>query len=451
MKKTIITLALLIFASALSYAQSGQKWSANGNIASSGDFIGTTNNEPLILKSNNIVGLRLKPNGQLIIKSLDLNSSAPSGLVLTNGQGEISRLNFNTATNQYLSSNGTWQTVPNGIWQNSANNLFWIGGNIGIGTSNPLFPLDVVGDARVSNNLYVGGGVVISDKISAITEVKGWDFKVDNDISIEGSSRLKGITRIDQGFTFDGTKGISYTPSSNGHAAKIHYGNKVADIPENCAAGPQPWANHQFGGMLQIFDADPITGQYIQNSGLLNFQTWSGGSSIDASIGGDMTATGGLLLNYFCGNHTFINTGALGGKVSMGKIVEIGMPTTDASTALHVKTNTGQTNAIVIRDENNWRNFIVKSDGYVYARAIEISTNNFPDYVFKDDYNLPTLKEVEAFIKANNHLAGFKKGDEYEKNGLPVGDVIKLQQEKIEELTLYIIELNKRLEILEKK
>ncbi|MCC6181315.1 MAG: hypothetical protein IT237_05730 [Bacteroidia bacterium] len=447
MKKTIISSAFLILISTLTIAQSGQKWATGGNSNSTGDFLGTTNNFPLDFKTNNTLKMSLGTNGVLRINNL---AGIGTRLLQVDASGNLVQLPQGSS-NQYLSGNGTWVNVPNvsNLWSTNGSNLYYNNGFVGIGTSSPIFPLDVIGDARISNNLYVGGGVVISDKISAITEVKGWDFKVDNDISIEGSSRLKGITRIDQGFTFDGTKGISYTPSANGHAAKIHYGNKVADIPENCAAGPQAWANHQFGGMLQIYNADGA-GNYIPSSGLMNFQTWSGGSSIDASIGGDMTTTGGLLLNYFCGNHTFINTGALGGKVSMGKIVEIGMPTTDNSVALNIKTNDGQTTGLQIKDENNLRNFIVKTNGYVYARAIEISINNFPDYVFNENYKLTSLKEVENYILKHKHLKGFESGKKYEENGLPVGDILKLQQEKIEELTLYLIEQNKKIEALEK-
>lgn len=432
MKKTIITLALLIFASALSYAQSGQKWSANGNIASSGDFIGTTNNEPLILKSNNIVGLRIKPNGQLIIKSLDLNSSAPSGLVLTNGQGEISRLDFNTANNQVLFSNGTWGVIPtstvSSLWQQSGSNIYTLNNKIGIGTNNPLFPLDVIGDARISNNLYVGGGIVISDKISAITEIKGWDFKVDNDINIEGSSRLKGVTRLDQGFTFDGAKGISFTPSTNTSSAKFHYGSKVLDIPESCAALPQPWANHQFGGMLQIFDADPITGQYIQNSGLLNFQTWSGGSSIDASIGGDMTTSGGLLLNYFCGNDTYINTGALGGIVHLGK------------THIGPATQTG-----------THSDAMLTIDGKIVAKSCYIKTINWADYVFANDYKLPNLYEIEKYYLANKHLPEIPSEKEVIENGVDIVEMNKLLLKKIEEITILMVKQQKEIDALKNK
>jgi hypothetical protein len=61
-----ILLGLASFVSVASIAQSGQKWSANGNASSTGDFIGTTNNQPLELISNNQSRMVLQPNGNII-------------------------------------------------------------------------------------------------------------------------------------------------------------------------------------------------------------------------------------------------------------------------------------------------------------------------------------------------------------------------------------------------
>ncbi len=99
MKRIIFSVTILL----CSIAYKAQtKWDLNGNSASNGNFIGTTNNEALVLKANNIVGLKVKPNGELVFKSLDLNSSAPSGLVLTSGQGVISRLDFTGSSDKVL-------------------------------------------------------------------------------------------------------------------------------------------------------------------------------------------------------------------------------------------------------------------------------------------------------------------------------------------------------------
>jgi len=73
---------------------------------------------------------------------------------------------------------------------------------------------------------------------------------------------------------------------------------------------------------------------------------------------------------------------------------------------------------------------------------------NWPDYVFNKNYKLPGLNEVEDFIKKNNHLPGIPAAKTIEANGMNIGEMQKLQMEKIEELTLYIIELKKEVEKL---
>jgi hypothetical protein len=69
---------------------------------------------------------------------------------------------------------------------------------------------------------------------------------------------------------------------------------------------------------------------------------------------------------------------------------------------------------------------------------------NWADYVFAADYKLKPLNEVEAFTKANKHLPGVPSAEEIVKTGgIDVSSMFAKQMEKIEELTLYIIALNK--------
>ncbi len=73
------------------------------------------------------------------------------------------------------------------------------------------------------------------------------------------------------------------------------------------------------------------------------------------------------------------------------------------------------------------------------------------DFVFEKKYQLRTLKQVEAYILEFGHLPEIPSANEIETKGADLGDLVKLQMQKIEELTLYIIEQNKRIEALEKK
>ena len=73
------------------------------------------------------------------------------------------------------------------------------------------------------------------------------------------------------------------------------------------------------------------------------------------------------------------------------------------------------------------------------------------DYVFKKDYKLMPLEELEKFVATNNHLPNIPSAQEVTQKGLDLGSVQAKQMEKIEELTLYIIELNKKIETQDKR
>lgn len=79
------------------------------------------------------------------------------------------------------------------------------------------------------------------------------------------------------------------------------------------------------------------------------------------------------------------------------------------------------------------------------------SSANWADYVFEKDYVLKNLNELETFIKTNKHLPNISSAQEVVKEGLDLGAMDAKLLEKIEELTLYIIEQNKRIEKLEQK
>ena len=89
-------------------------------------------------------------------------------------------------------------------------------------------------------------------------------------------------------------------------------------------------------------------------------------------------------------------------------------------------------------------------DGKITSTEIEVKTDVWSDFVFYDDYYLRPLCEVEKFIKTNRHLPDVPSESEVLENGVNVGQMSAVLLQKIEELTLYIIELNKRIEDLEK-
>jgi hypothetical protein len=79
------------------------------------------------------------------------------------------------------------------------------------------------------------------------------------------------------------------------------------------------------------------------------------------------------------------------------------------------------------------------------------SSTDWSDYVFADDYKLKPLSEVETFLKKYKHLPNVPSADEVVASGIDVAQMDAKLLEKIEELTLYIINLNKKIETLEKE
>lgn len=88
--------------------------------------------------------------------------------------------------------------------------------------------------------------------------------------------------------------------------------------------------------------------------------------------------------------------------------------------------------------------------GGVLTDEVRVRTG-WADYVFADDYNLKSLAEVENFIAINKHLPNVPSAKQVNSEGISLGEMAKIQQEKIEELMLYIIQQNKRIEALESK
>ena len=85
------------------------------------------------------------------------------------------------------------------------------------------------------------------------------------------------------------------------------------------------------------------------------------------------------------------------------------------------------------------------------AEEVEVTINGWADYVFQNDYTLKPLHEVEQFIKENKHLPEVPSEKEVKENGNNLGKMDAVLLQKIEELTLYLIEQNKSIEQLKKE
>ena len=116
---------------------------------------------------------------------------------------------------------------------------------------------------------------------------------------------------------------------------------------------------------------------------------------------------------------------------------------------IHSMVDEDNTKAIVVTNENlpiGCREvFRVYGSGYVEAKDIKIHVAGWCDNVFNKQYPLLSLEKVEQYIDQHKHLPGVPSEAEVVANGLSVADMFTIQMKKIEELTLYMVEQNKKI------
>jgi hypothetical protein len=91
---------------------------------------------------------------------------------------------------------------------------------------------------------------------------------------------------------------------------------------------------------------------------------------------------------------------------------------------------------------DNGINYTLSVNGKIRATEVKVYTG-WADFVFANNFKLRPLAEVAQFIQQNKHLPDVPSAAEVEKDGIFVGEMSKIQMQKIEELTLYILELHK--------
>ena len=110
-------------------------------------------------------------------------------------------------------------------------------------------------------------------------------------------------------------------------------------------------------------------------------------------------------------------------------------------------TPNGQTNVVSVNSSSNvgvgttnpQSKFAV--NGTITAKEVKVTQTGWSDYVFAEDYRLLPLDELEAYVNKEKHLPDIPSTKEVEEKGLAVADMLTKQMQKIEELTLYLIQL----------
>lgn len=105
-----------------------------------------------------------------------------------------------------------------------------------------------------------------------------------------------------------------------------------------------------------------------------------------------------------------------------------------------------------LRTTNLPTGYVLSVNGRILCTdVVTLPYDDWPDYVFTPKHNLLSLHELDKFIRKNQHLPNIPSAASIKKDGLTLGEMQRLQMEKIEELTLYVIELKKEIDALKKR
>lgn len=133
---------------------------------------------------------------------------------------------------------------------------------------------------------------------------------------------------------------------------------------------------------------------------------------------------------------------------------KIGIGTNQPTRMLHINGDT-RVNTLYINtnidgalDDQGYKLFC---DGKaVFEEVLVQLRQQWADYVFQSEYELMPLKELESFIQTHHHLPNIPEAKLLEEKDVEMSRIVALQMEKIEELTLYLIQLEQKIEELQK-
>lgn len=422
-----------------------------GTPAQDGGWIGTRTNHPLMLMTNDIEAMKIKTNGvvqigynansQYTLKGHDWAMldvfERPGGTGNTLAAfGKVNGLSIqaNPATigfNEYNDPSTPSHTTKIMTTGNAARNAFdadygrldWEtfsygnGSDIAAGTAQKIMSLStaVAGVA--------GGGFQSEDnRLSVYTTATVYG---------SGTSSKYGFIHK-QGSTAIGTK---IDPTSNG-SATARFGTQT---------------NNDLAFFTNDNAANAMTISTLGNVGIGGYPT---ANSTRLYIKGNASSNI-IEANTSLVSMTLQNIGDTAGGIGTATSHDFSIFAYNHLSQFTAKTN-GDLEMAVANNANVRIGSSVPSsyklavNGNILSKEIVVQSA-WADYVFDENYRVPELKDVEKFIGQNKHLPGIPSATDIETNGLKVGDVQTKMMAKIEELTLYIISLNKKIEALESK
>jgi len=175
------------------------------------------------------------------------------------------------------------------------------------------------------------------------------------------------------------------------------------------------------------------------------------------------TEPGIISLRSYRNDAQFVDVGRVTAKQSKTEIARIGLTRgggtyTGYLTFWTKASNSGELTQKMLLDANgnlgigtnNTKGYRLAVNGSIGAGEIKVlNVSSWADFVFEDNYNLRSLNDLEIFIQDNKHLPEIPTEEEVKKDGISVGEMNAKLLQKIEELTLYLIDQNRKIEDLQ--
>lgn len=353
----------------------------------------------------------------------------------------------------------------NSQWIENENGIYYLQGSVGIGiTSLPFYSLNVNGTTRSTvfnwgeNSILHGdqGGAIELGSNNFLGETPYIDFHYglgfgtqdfNTRIMNSADNRLDFLSENGAKFTFDGkTTRFGYVlPSlkvTNNFLNGFTSGNSLVFQNANGTLGIDFWKFGTTNGVMNFY-ADYTNQEYTQLSiktdntvGWGNDESWL--SAWNSTLNGP-----GISLNK-AGTHLgatpyidFTSGNSIMYDHIDVRIKNSGTNTLDFWTDLD-RSGNGGTKVMSIKTEG------------VYAKKLTVQAS-WSDFVFKKGYHLISLTELEKYINENGHLPEIPDENYVKENGVELGEMTSKLLQKIEELSLYVIELNKQVELLKKE
>ncbi|WP_333659201.1 hypothetical protein [Flavobacterium sp.] len=408
--------------------------------------------------SNSDTGSYVAPvNGLLVEGKVGLGNSNPNNkLEITHGTSGNSGLRFTNLTSSYVPTSSQTSDKFLSVNQN--------GDVILQKMANPSITNGLSSTGNVMNS-FVNGSNANAPIVNTISN----SFNTNNQLvtTVNGVSSapitlpIPDFSEIDESVTNE-----IQVLTLNGNTVSLSLGGGSFTLPTLTDTDQQTLALN--GNVLSILNGNSVTLPTFTNTDsqslTLNGNTLSisGGNSItiptptfavipgtNTTISGNGSTTSPFQINAI-DTSLYANDGAINQATTTNNNRKVNL---NNRNLWFDTTNSTSNGKLYIGSTPNFPstsgNYKLFVEGGIMTEKVKVAlrnTSNWADYVFEKDYKLLPLNEVEKFVKINKHLPGVQSAKELAENGIDVAEMQSKQMEKIEELTLYIIEQNKKLE-----